>query len=93
LIPINGSIYFNIYTDICRLCSTESYGRSKYLLPSSDHCSRLVSVICLKHTSDTPISHHAYVNNIDRQFDQKINRIRCDDSGEYISNELKYFGK
>jgi transposase InsO family protein len=38
---------------------------------------------------DTSITLHEFFNNIERQFGKKIIRIRSDNGGEYISNELK----
>jgi hypothetical protein len=40
---------------------------------------------------ETFITLHAFYNHVERQFGKKINRIRNDNSGKYISDEFKDF--
>jgi transposase InsO family protein len=42
-----------------------------------------------KQKSDPSITLHVFFNDIERQFSKKIEQIRSDNRGEYISNELK----
>jgi transposase InsO family protein len=56
-----------------------------------DHVSGVSWVFFLKQKSDTSITLHAFFNHVKRQFSKMIKRIRRDNSGEYISHELKYF--
>jgi transposase InsO family protein len=56
-----------------------------------DDFSRFSWVFFLKRKSDTSITLHAFFNHVERQFGKKIKRIRSDNCGEYMSNELKDF--
>jgi hypothetical protein len=56
-----------------------------------DNFSRFSWVFYLKRKSDTSITLRAFFNHVERQFSTEIKRIRSENGGEYISNELKDF--
>jgi hypothetical protein len=78
-----------IHTHVCGPFLNESYGGSKIFLTVINDFSRFSWVFFLKRTSDGCIMLRAFFNHVERQLVKKINRIRSDSSGEYISNELK----
>jgi hypothetical protein len=80
-----------IHTDVCGPFPNKSYGGSKYFLTIIDDFSRFSWVFFLIRKSDTSITLRTFFNYAERQFGKKIKRIRSDNGGEYISNELKDF--
>ena len=85
------SILELINSDLCGPFPTESYGGSKYFLTVIDDYSRFCWIFFLKRKSDAAVTLHSFFNLVERQHDLKIKRIRTDNGGEYVNNELKEF--
>jgi transposase InsO family protein len=80
-----------IHTDVCGPFPNESYGGSKSFVTFIDDFSRFSWVFFLKRKSDTSITLCAFFNHVERQFSKNFKRIRSDNGGEHISNELQDF--
>jgi transposase InsO family protein len=89
--PKSRDVFELIHADVCGPFPNESYGGSKYFLTVIDDFFHFSWVFFLKQKLDTSITLCAFFHHVGSQFVKKIKRIRSDNGGEYISNELKDF--
>ncbi|KAM0024788.1 putative RNA-directed DNA polymerase [Helianthus debilis subsp. tardiflorus] len=92
----NSSIKTNdcfdiVHCDIWGGYRTPSLSRANYFLTLVDDYSRSVWVYLIKHKSEASMCLINFHNLVERQFGKKIKRIRCDNGGEFTSNQMKEF--
>jgi transposase InsO family protein len=78
-----------IHTDVGGPFRNESHSGSKYLLTMIDDFSHSSWVVCRNQKSNTSITIRTFFQHLERQFSKIIKRMRYDNGGNYISNELK----
>lgn len=80
-----------IHSDICGPFPYESLGGSKYFLTLIDDFTRFSKIYFLKTKSQTAPTIQLFITEIERQYDTKVKRLRSDNGGEYVTQELKEF--
>ncbi|KAM0044971.1 putative RNA-directed DNA polymerase [Helianthus debilis subsp. tardiflorus] len=80
-----------IHCDIWGGYRTPSLTRANYFLTLVDDFSRSVWVYLIKHKNEASTCLIHFHNLVERQFEKKIKRIRCDNGGEFTSNQMKEF--
>ena len=80
-----------VSTDVCGPVDPISHDGMKYFVTFIDHFSHFVVVYAIKAKGDVFEQLKVYEAMVTAKFGVKIERLRCDGGGEYVSNELKQF--
>ncbi|KAJ0808457.1 putative RNA-directed DNA polymerase [Helianthus annuus] len=80
-----------IHCDIWGRYCTPSLTKANYFLTIVDDYSRAVWVYLLKHKFDASMCLMHFFKMVKTQFEKNIKRIRCDNGGEFISNQMMSF--
>ncbi|GJS57094.1 retrovirus-related pol polyprotein from transposon TNT 1-94 [Tanacetum coccineum] len=80
-----------IHCDICGGYRVPSYTRANYFLTIVDDFSRAVWVFLIKHKSEASKRLMDFHKMVEVQFEKQIKRIRCDNGGEFTSNNMLNF--
>ena len=80
-----------IHSDLCGPMNVESIGGSKYVLTFTDDYTRYVTVYFLKSKSEVLSKFEEYVNMVENATGQKVQNLRTDNGGEYVSKNFRKF--
>ncbi len=80
-----------IHSDLCGPMNVESIGGSKYVLTFTDDYTRYVTVYFLKSKSEVLSKFEEYVNMVENMTGQKVQNLRTDNGGEYVSHDFTKF--
>jgi len=82
-----------VHSDVCGPMLTESHGGHKYFVTFIDDYSRCCAVYFLKHRSEVSAKFKEFEAITTNDCGHKIEALRTDNGGEYISNEFKDYLK
>ncbi|KAJ0581372.1 putative RNA-directed DNA polymerase [Helianthus annuus] len=80
-----------IHCDIWGSYRTPSFSKANYFLTIVDDYSRVVWVYLIKHKFEASTCLMYFHKMVKTQFEKNIKRIRCDNGGEFISNQMMKF--
>lgn len=80
-----------IHSDVWGPSPTNFLSGFRYFATFVDDCSCVIWVYMLKHKSDTCVTFKSFHNMVNIQFNTKVQILRSDNGGEYISCELSLF--
>ncbi|MFS8004213.1 putative RNA-directed DNA polymerase [Helianthus anomalus] len=80
-----------IHCDIWGGYRVPSYTKANYFLTIVDDFSRAVWVFLIKHKSDASKCLVNFCKMVEVQFEKYVKRVRCDNGGEFTSNEMINF--
>lgn len=80
-----------IHSDICGPMNPESFDGMKYFITFIDDFSHFVQIRLMKNKSEAFACFQDYVAEAESHFNMKISRLRCDNGGEYKSNQFIRF--
>lgn len=80
-----------ISTDICGPIKPATYDGKSYFLTFIDHFSHFCVTYLLSNKSEALEKFKSYVAMVESKFNTKIEKLRCDNGGEYISRDFKTF--
>ncbi|GJV18627.1 putative RNA-directed DNA polymerase [Tanacetum coccineum] len=80
-----------VHCDIWGGYRVSSYTKANYFLTIVDDFSRAVWVFLLKHKSEASQYLKNFHKMIEVQFEKQIKRVRCDNGGEFTSNDMLEF--
>uniref|UniRef100_A0A1Y1JXU0 Integrase catalytic domain-containing protein n=1 Tax=Photinus pyralis TaxID=7054 RepID=A0A1Y1JXU0_PHOPY len=78
-----------ISTDICGPITPETYDGKKYYITFIDHFSHFCVTYLLSKKSEAIEKFKIYVAAVEAKFNCKIERLRCDNGGEYASHSFR----
>eukprot|EP01018_Ginkgo_biloba_P013209 Gb_00777 [translate_table: standard] len=82
-----------VHTDLCAPVRTQSIGNANYFMLLIDDCSRKTWVYFLKENLEDFKFFTEFKTMIENESGYRIQRLRSDNGGEFISNEFKDFCK
>ena len=82
-----------IHSDVCGPMPTESIGGNKYFVTFIDDYSRCCAVYFLKSKSEVSEKFKQFEMRVSNDCSQKINSLRSDNGGEYLSQEFESYLK
>lgn len=71
--------------------SPPTHDGKNYFVSFIDHYSRFAVVYLMENKSEVEVHFRKYVSMVEAKFGQKIENLRCDNGGEYISASFKNF--
>lgn len=74
-----------VSTDVCGPISPGTHDEKNYFLTFIDHYSHFCVCYLLKHKSEVMERLQEYVSMVEAKFNVKIEKLRCDNGGEYVS--------
>jgi len=77
-----------IHTDVCGPIDPETHDKNKYFVTFIDDFSHFTEVHLIQHKSEVFSCLKKFTNEAENQHEIKVKKIRCDNGGEYISNEF-----
>ena len=80
-----------LHTDVCGPLPVTSRGGNNYFVTILDDYSKLSLVLPIAHKSDTTPATKETITFLENQADCRVQRLRCDNGGEYINETLKSF--
>ena len=80
-----------IHSDLCGPMNVDSIGGSKYVLTFTDDYTRYVTVYFLKYKSEVLSKFEEYVNMVQNATGLKVQNLRTDNGGEYVSSDFTKF--
>lgn len=78
-----------IHSDVCGPFENKTYDGKRYLVTMIDDYSNFTKVYTIKQKNQVPEIIKNYVEETEREKDGKVSCIRCDNGGEYKSNEFR----
>lgn len=78
-----------INTDVCGPFETETHDGKRYFVTMIDDHSHFTKVYLVRQKSDVPEIIKNYIQETEREKNEKVSCIRCDNGGEYANNDLK----
>ena len=78
-----------IHTDVCGPMETQSFGGSRYFITFIDDYSRYRYTYFLKKNSEALEKFKEFKSSVENEFKMKIEALRADRGGEYLSNEFQ----
>ena len=82
-----------VHTDVCGPMQTQSFGGSHYFITFIDDYSRYCYTYFLKKKSEALEKFKEFKASVENEFKMKIEALRADRGGEYLSNEFQQFLK
>ncbi|CAI6343265.1 unnamed protein product [Macrosiphum euphorbiae] len=80
-----------VHSDVCGPISPTTWNGKKYFLSFTDDYTRFSIIYLLEKKSQVFQCFQNYEATVSAFFDLKVSILRCDNGGEYVSNELKRF--
>lgn len=80
-----------VSTDICGPISPTTYDGKSYFISFIDHFSHFCVIFLLSNKSEALSKFKNYVSMVEAKFNLKIEKLRCDNGGEYTSHAFKDF--
>lgn len=80
-----------IHSDLCGPMKTTSYDGKKYVLNFIDDFTHFTVAYALRYKSEVLKHFKMFKAMAESHFNQRVNRFRCDNGREYISNEIKEY--
>ena len=80
-----------IHSDLCGPMNVESIGGSKHVLTFTDDYTRYVTVYFLKSRSEVLVKFEEYVNMVENVTNKRVQNLRTDNGGEYVSYDFCSF--
>ena len=77
-----------IHTDVCGPMSSTARGGFQYFITFTDDLSRYGYVYLMRHKSETFEKFKEFQNEVENQHGKKIEALRSDHGGEYLSHEF-----
>lgn len=78
-----------IHSDVCGPFETETYDKNRYFLTLMDDYTHFTKVYLIKHKNQVPEIIKNYIEESERELKEKVSILRCDNGGEYKSNEFR----
>ncbi|CAB3257953.1 unnamed protein product [Arctia plantaginis] len=78
-----------IHTDICGPFDKLTHNGNRYFITILDDYSHITKTYLMKHKNETFTLIKEYIEEKEREKNEKVSCIRCDNGEEYRSNELK----
>lgn len=78
-----------IHTDICGPFDKLTHDGNRYFITILDDYSHITKTYLMKHKNEAFTILKEYIEEKERKKNEKVSCIRCDNGGEYRSNELK----
>lgn len=82
-----------IHTDLNGPHTITGYGGEKYFMTFIDDYSKCTMIYCLKSKDQTASCFEEYVNLVENQLNKKVKKLKCDNGGEYLNNQIYNFIK
>ena len=82
-----------VHTDVCGPMQTQSFGGSRYFITFIDDYSCYCYTYFLKKKSEALEKFKEFKASVENEFKMKIEALRADRGGEYLSNEFQQFLK
>lgn len=82
-----------ISTDICGPINPPTHCGKTYFITFIDHFSHFSVCYLLSHKSEALEKFQEYVKMIEAKFNMQIEKLRCDNGGEYSSKKFRNFCK
>lgn len=80
-----------IHTDVCGPFDKLTYDGYSYFLTVMDDYTHFTKVYLLKHKSEVQYKLRYYITETERERNEKVSTIRCDNGGEYTSNDFRHW--
>lgn len=80
-----------VHSDVCGPVNPTAWNGHHYFVTFVDDYTHFVTVYTIEKKSDVLKSFMDYSEKVQARFGQRISRLRCDNGGEYKSNEFKRF--
>lgn len=80
-----------VSTDVCGPITPISHDGKRYYITFIDHYSHFAVCYCIAYKSEALDKFKIYVAMVEVKFACKIEKLGCDNGGEYISNDFKAF--
>lgn len=77
-----------LHTDICGPIDPVTFDTKRYILTVIDDYTNFTMIYLLEYKSETAGYIKDYINENERNKNKKVVKIRCDNGGEYLNNEL-----
>lgn len=91
--PRSHRILELVHTDVCGPMSQPAWDGSRYFVSFTDDFLRASMIYCIEKKSDVMEKFTEFVAISEAQHGSKVAKVKLDNGGEYISNELKDFCK
>lgn len=82
-----------VHSDVCGPVTPESYDGNKYFVTFIDDFSNFTAVYFIKRKSEVFEKFREYLQMVESKFSCKLSKLRCDNGGEYCSNEFVNYCK
>lgn len=82
-----------VHSDVLGPITPLSHNDERYCVTFIDDYSNFIQVYMIKNKSDVYNCFRDYVNEVQAKFGTRVSKLRCDDGGEYVLNELKIFAR
>lgn len=82
-----------IHTDVCGKVDPPTHNKEEYVLTCLDDFTHFLKVYLLRNKNEVEGYIREYVNEGEAHFNIKVEMIRCDKGGEYMSNSFKEWCK
>lgn len=82
-----------LHTDVCGPFENRTYDGYNYVLTVMDDYTHLTKIFLLKHKSEVKEYIINYIEEMEREKKEQVSAIRCDNGGEYTSNNFKEWCK
>lgn len=87
--PRSSRVLELIHTDVCGPITPPTYDNKRYLITFLDDFTHFM-VVCLVEKKSEMLYHFVtFKKMVFSQFEKRISKLRCDNGGEYISNDFK----
>lgn len=80
-----------VSTDICGPITPSTHDGKSYFITFIDHFSHFCVAYLLNSKAEALSKFKSYVAMVEAKFNSKIEKLRCDNGGEYTSNSFKDF--
>lgn len=82
-----------LHTDVCGPFEVETWDKKRYFLTVIDDFSNFTKVYPLRYKNEVPLHIKHYIEETEREKNEKVSTIRCDNGGEYSSKEFQNWCK
>lgn len=80
-----------IHSDICGPITPQTFNEKRYFISFIDDYSHFAQIKLMQNKSEAFQCFQEYVSEAETHFNLKVSRLRCDNGGEYSSNEFKRY--
>lgn len=78
-----------IHSDVCGPITPPTWNGKRYIVTFTDDYTHFTTVYLMEKKSEVIQHFFTFSQMVSSQFEKKISRLRCDNGGEYSSNEFK----